>query len=225
MFPTSFIFTSLNAIFMLQLCFGVFGSGYNWEDCPRTNTEPCLRSTCKHQSLYSFWYAEPSFHSSADDLPCSPLRQAAVSLSSSFPGSSYKFAQDASSSLSTLAVCIDSSLQELYDLFMVPLTSSILFTSNFFTSEAQMSLPIFTGIRKISEYDKNSRFRMQDMRFQFQAGMVGPWDPVSKPSSYASCCTDKFCLEQLSAATGKQPEKFLGGSIPRITSSTSAMFL
>ena len=220
MFPISFIFTFLNAVFMLQLCFGGFGSG--WDYCPQ-NSEPCLKSKCLLKSQYSFWYANPEYYPSADDLPCSPVRQAAVSFSSRFPRATYKFAQDASSSLSTLAVCTDSSLQELNDLLMVPLTSSIFFTSSFLVSGAQISLPIVNAFQKIDTYHEDSRFRMQDLEYQFTSGMVSLDPPFRSNSSYyASCCTDTFCLEQLMASTSKQPEKFVWGAIPKITSSTSS---
>jgi hypothetical protein len=224
MFPISFIFTFLNAIFMLQLCFGGFGSGFVVEEvCPK-NSEPCLQSNCRLESQYSFWYANPEYYPSADDLPCSPVRQAAVSFSSRFPRATYKFAEDASSSLSTLAVCTDASLQQLNDLLMVPLKSSILFTSDFFSSDAQISLPhVSATSSRLKDFDENTRFRMQDMRYQWRDGMH-PWAPPAQSNSsyYASCCIDNFCVQQLMATTRMQPDKFVWGAIPKITSSTSS---
>jgi hypothetical protein len=220
MFPITFIFSTLNAIFILELCFGGFGKGWNWEDCPKNTDIPCLSSNCKPLSQYSFWLGEPSFHPSADDLPCSPLRQAAVSFSSRFPKSSYKFANNPSSSRFTLAVCTSASLNELDDILMKTLKSSILFSSSLFSGTAQISLPKTSDTgEKVSDYRTDTPFTMQDMDYQYQ---LGPLKRTSNSSYYASCCTDRFCLDQLRVSTKKQPDKFLWGSIPKITSSTSS---
>jgi hypothetical protein len=181
--PITFIFTTLNAIFFLQLCFGGFGKYSNWEDCIKDTAVPCLSSRCKVESQYSFWYAEPSYHSSADDLPCSPLRQAAVSLSSRFPRASYKFAQDPSLSRSTLAVCTNASLTELDRFFMTPLESSILFTSKFFSGSSKISLPVVGLSMSIDDYYENTPYKMQDMKYQIQNGM-GPWQSNANSSYY-----------------------------------------
>ncbi len=202
MFPITFILTTINAIELFRLCTAGVGIA-EWEYCElpkQRGTDSCTSNRCTNIPPYSFWLSQPVFYASANELPCSLVRQAALDLSSSFPDASYVYAVNNSfkNSIFTISVCTNASLQQLDTVFMNSLKNSVPFRNALFFSQAQ----VFQRKMPILE--------------------LFPWMTTEDSSYYAPCCTDKYCVDQLKTSSPMQPYKFVWGSIPAITSSTSS---
>ncbi len=219
MFPISFYFSTLNAAYLYHLCF----QPANWNDLPcQKSAVPCLlrSDSCQPATSFSFWLAEPQYYASASDLPCSVFSLGALSLSSKFPSTSYKYAANSSHGLTTLAVCTNASIQEFQRNFQEYVTSSVLFTSRLMAGRALIVLPNAGGSNTFTRFDPNAPYEISDIFSQFNLYPYNPtdkWTPKS-PSQYAACCTDDFCKNQLNSCDSKQPYKFVWGAIPAITS-------
>jgi hypothetical protein len=146
-------------------------------------------------------------------MPCSVFSPLALSLSSQFPQSSYKYAANPSYGLVTVAVCTDASIQEFQTSFQNQVASSVLFTSRLFQGRAQIVLPDVGN----SNFDPKAPFRISDFFSQLK---LGPYNPsiVKSPAQYSSCCSDSFCIDQLRSSDSHQPYKFVWGAIGAITS-------
>jgi ABC-type multidrug transport system fused ATPase/permease subunit len=212
-FPISFYFSTLNAASLYLLCF----QPSNWNEPPcQKSYVPCLSDSACGQpaTSFSFWLAEPQYHASASDLPCSVFSNGALSLSSKFPSTSYKYAANTSHGLTTLAVCTNASIQEFQTSFQEYVTSSVLFTSKLMNGRALIVLPNVGSANTFTDFDPNAPYKISDIFSEFKLDRYNPTDP----SRYSACCANEFCKTQLNSCDSKQPYKFVWGAIPAITS-------
>jgi hypothetical protein len=206
-FPLTFTFSTLNAISMMIFC--LQPANWNENRCQKSSVSCLSFLTCGQPvTPYSFWFSQPEYYASASEFPCSVFLPGVLSLASSFPRSSYKYASYSPLSLTTVAVCTDASLQQFQMLFVDSVKSSMLFKSSLFHGDARRVLP----------GDANAPYTITDLFSQFVLPPYNP-TPQTSPSQYSPCCTDNFCVEQLKSSTTQQPYKFVWGAIPAITDS------